>query len=412
MSPMPTRKRHGTTRWTHEEWRQVAAAALPAVLGGTEPGLALFEGQRLVLPKARWHKRAIIHAICKRTGSQAQISLEAVRDMSEGDRARVFNSSAVQLKRIDDGEAGAPPPPAAEEMRPNSRQWNAKEWAWIARRVDYLKASGSKWAPSRLVLEAQKIELPPERNRARSGIYTGVTNGTLAKGLENGRAHLWLLTDKLDPNRTEWAPPVAEAPAAPAAPAAPPAQEARQEAQEAPEAPVVAPAVPQPLLAASSAFGDVLAQQLDFVLRAQRDQILVELLPRVTAMGAEIAAMIERGLRSTVQQIVSHELGGAQLPPEKPDKVKVDVFAFPARINVNEVKAVINGHAELRFFNPHDTERYIPPEGAHVIFTTDNIPRAARNSIEAAGIKPKYVQNSPTKVIAAIREIVGVSAPH
>jgi hypothetical protein len=270
------------------------------------------------------------------------------------------------------------------------------------------------------------LVIPPERRRSAGSIQTGVgkyNDQTLADGLAN----LWLVEQE------------EQAKTSPAAEPEAPAQEAAQE----PAAPVLATTPPVPersrLSEAAKVFGDTVMSALDVLLRVHTEELMRGVETRVAALsqdiGLSVAALIEQGMRNTVHKIVEAELGGPVAPPtptgeapapvpqdkaprvafefvETPpapppaEKLKVDVFAFPPQLsNMGNVRRSFNGSLDLMFINPDNADKYVPRDGGHVILLTERIPRAARNSIEKAGIDPLIVKATPGHVIHAIEEL-------
>lgn len=433
----------GYMRWQPSEYLKVAVAALPLVDKGKSITDAFFAAQRRALPKDRRREADDLRKM--QYSGAPQKYIDQARALSETERAALL-----------------PPPPPPRKAPPKrvkldegrdysangTIRWTGREKALIARRVSYWLEHGDTRVLSRLIVEAQEIELEPDRRRSIPSIQSGTTGGHNKKTIEEGLRLVWQIENiPFKPDAQDAAAAEAETTAAPATDVADNAEDEAQRigamafndpaqaadaraakaASEAPnpvQATTPAPAAERALSDAARAFGDTVMQALDKLLATHAEIMLgkvqAKLNEQAQTTAASIAAMIERGMRETVHKIVEVELGGpvaapatvasAPAAPEAAHapQLKVDVFTFPDAVLQDkvqrEVRATFNGSTDLRFVNP-DTRNYTPSRERHCIMLTQRIPRALANSFTAIGIEPLYIKATPSHVVHAIEEL-------
>ena len=433
-------------RWTPAEWLKVAVHALPHLDKGQSLVDALREAQRSALPQDRHRDDEALRNL-KRQASVKR-HLEKARSLAPGMWGEI--AKPAPRKSLDEGRNYS--------GRGGAVRWTTLEKARIARQVDAWRDAGDTRALSRLIIEAQELVIEPGRRRPITSIQVAAANGVRSHNermLSEGRANVWLLTDK--PPQT---PPIAEMPAEgaaaaqqepvdePAPPASPAPQNSSLPAQEPPKETQRPPARALSTHAAQ-AFAETMMGALDSLLASHTDTVLREVHSKLDEsirttgqqIATEIAARIEMGMRATVHRIVEAELGGpvsppaagdmpaapastsidagdvghaympadehrhdAQAAPPKKHQLKVDVVGLVGT-NITEVRSAFNGDTDLRFIDPDHLNAWAPHKGRHVVCAVKWIPHKAKHKLRAVGMQPINVHGSVGTVIHAIEEL-------
>lgn len=414
-------------RWTRDEWRKVAVHALPHLDKGVPADKALMRAQRAALPKDRRHSDESLRMMQRRASTTR--FLDEARALPPETRDEIApppppRKAPAPRKKLDEGrDYGDPAHPV---------KWTTREKALIARQVDTWRKAGDKRKLSRLVIEAQEVVLPRDRRRSIVGIQVATAKGIMARLIDEGRQNQWLL----DQHPAEAAPEAEQQqPAEPqhVEPTNRPVEAANEDA-----APIPPTESQRALSEAARAFGDTVMQALDTLLAVHTETVMREVYAKMSAamsaqaaatseqIATQIAAMIERGMRETVHKIVEAELGPVASPTEpgsastpheppaqpaastaeaRPSRLRVDVVGLTNGSMEQQVRQAINGHADLRFFDPDIKGGYVPHRGRHCIMVTQRVPHSLKHKIKAAGVQPIYVKSTTGHVIHAIEEL-------
>lgn len=411
-------------RWTPSEWQRVAVATLPHLDKGLEVGAALYRGQR-VLPMSRRREEDTFQRLQHQASTKRQ--LEAARAMTPEQRAEIVPPAPPRKTPA--------PRKSLDEGRDYNRQdggvirWTTLEKARVARQVNQWLAAGDTRALSRLIIEAQELVIDRERRRPITSIQQATSTGRNEEIIAEGTANIWLLQQH-EASAAE-AEPCTPDPGASQAPIEGP--EPAAEAASPTQAPITPTPAPRALSEAARIFGETVMGALDTLLATHTEVLLREVYAKLSATAAatsdeiakQVAAQIERGMRETVHKIVEAELGGPVSPPPaaeaaapaaqpaatmpqpkaKPQPIKVDVVGLVNGTMEQQVRQAINGHADLRFFDPDSRNGYAPHRGRHCIMVTQRVPHALKDKIRASGVEPIYVKSTPGHVIHAIEEL-------
>jgi hypothetical protein len=401
-------------RWSPEEWHAVTAHAAPLLARGKAPLAAMMAAQRAVLSKSRRRDEESVRHSLAPSGAGGRY-LEEARKMLPEPPPELPKPERRKRTKLDEGRNYA--------RQPGSNvMWTKMEWARIARWVAQRRDEGDTRALSRLIIEAQEVVLDVDRRRPVTSIQAGGSAGSEDREGINGRMYqegltkIWLLPAD-EPEKQ----PEPEVHAQP--------EETPQEAAQAEAAPIPLPVRREGVSEAAKAFGETVMQALDVLLTRHTETLLGQVEARVAAsaqaMGVQVAAMIERGMRETVHRIVEVELGGpvaptltgeapapAEVPqaqpasePEEPKRLKVDVVGFEHGDNVERVRAAFNGNTDLRFVHPDNWNTYAPHRNRHVILMVGRVPHSLSKKIKASGVEPLIVKKTAGHVIHAIEEL-------
>jgi hypothetical protein len=311
-------------------------------------------------------------------------------------------------------------------------RWEDREVALLVRRILWWQTHGSAAHLARLFAEAQEVELPEHRRRARTGLH--VKSATILPALLDRGAGLQdtIADEPFDPMRRAWVEPAKAPKPAKAAEAV----EAPNPPAPAPE-PAVAPPGPVPgalshqgleeiIWKASQGFAIEVANMLaPAVNHFMKDTVGPVLDHTVAAMRAEQDALIKhmrfeqhaaatnlgQSISALVGKAIMDLLGGAPqvavtpAAPAAPEvrKVSIDVVGFQhdkasvlRRLNGTE------GLVDIRFFTPEEQRDYSPHSNRNVIVLGQRLPQVLRHKLRASGCV--YKQSAPT-VEAVVRSI-------
>lgn len=360
-------------RWLPEEWARVAVVACVAVQAGESTADAVFNAQRVTLPKHRWHP---LDHLRKLTAGGVRGAV-AAKYIAQASGMTPAQREAVLLREVkhpkagahDLPEASAPPAPApkaerapraakapkpqkpAKEPRykmpePPKREdgtlvrWTSREWALIARSARWVAERQPELPLYAQVAEAQAWTLPVDRQRAVTGITQSfyARGGTwLAQQLKEGLDHGWTI------NTVPFTPPgsvpeprgimpelpslkaererlAAEATATTQAAEAAEAASAVTSALNAPPPGPIAPAPAGSLAEACNAFAAHMMAGLGTLLETHTRIMAGRFEEKIESTVTSLAAILESGMRKAVHAMVSAELGGDVAPPPgKPD---------------------------------------------------------------------------------------------
>lgn len=155
-------------------------------------------------------------------------------------------------------------------------------------------------------------------------------------------------------------------------------------------------------------------------------------------MAAEVAGMVEAGMRKAVANMLAHELGGPvkanevtsvappapaaprwhnPVPPstDRPEQLKVDVVGFEIGSQESLVQSAFAGEVDLRFIHPDKMSAFAPHRGRHVVMMIGRVPHSLAEKFKAAKVEPIIVRRTPGHVIHAIEELQrsrGMSTAH
>jgi hypothetical protein len=427
----------GYVRWIPAEWLKVAVNMLPHLDKGMPVLNALVKAQR-VLPKDRHRTEEALRAVAVPSALQVPKYVAQARALSEEERAAL---TIVKPPRKLPPPRGPKYPADLQRNYTGKFRWTTKEKALITRMVLWFQEQEVPGTLARLIIEAQELVLPPERRRSLAGIKQGdvhAPNSLNMKLIEEGKANLWLI------NTIPFNPPVAQETTADepettdersdgeVLQAA--AETQAPEASEALAAPTPSPTPQRTLSEAAKAFGDTVMLALDQLLATHSDLLLSKVDARISTMsqdmGMQIAAMIERGMRQTVHQLVEAELGPVNTPQAAPSPsstgeapapvasvqaqhepeaerarmLKVDVVGLVG-LNITKVRESFNGTTDLRFIDPDQLNAWAPHKGRHVVCATKWIPHKAKFKLKAVGMQPINVSGGVGTVIHAIEEL-------
>lgn len=433
-------------RWTPDEYLRVAVNALPYLTPGDDFE-ALRKGMRLALHRSRWRPDPELRSMAGQAHRLIAFheAMKKAEKLSEREREK-YRSVNIELPVVDEPpfdpastrSVFGPKPKGQttkdEKVYTGDIRWNDREKALLARRVLYWQQQGNKRPLSRLYIEAQEIELPPERRRSRGGLYQA--NGanaapSLSDYLAQGKAHLGLIVGvPFDPARAAYEEPAAPAPApAPVEPepvAAPPPP---PEPPQAPE-PVQATTPPTPVRSsiaeAAKAFGDTVMGALERLLTAHEAALMSQVQERLDGIALSLAGTIAAQLRgavaSTVQRTIEQELGGpvaapVEAPPPPPpepepeqaSKVRppgIDVIGLPHTGQQQIVKDHCNGHVDLRFIHKGArTSWHYEPHNRMVVLINERVPHKVSNKIKTSGVRVALARPTAESVIKAVESL-------
>ena len=184
-------------------------------------------------------------------------------------------------------------------------------------------------------------------------------------------------------------------------------------------------------------FGETMMSALGALLSSHSQAVAHSLEARLadnaSRMAAEVAGMVEAGMRKAVANMLAHELGGPIKPPEPGPRTDVSVAPPPppiahhnpvppskeraSRLRVDIVgltngsderlvaQAFGGGEVDLRFARPADWNGYQPNPNRHCIAMSERLPHAISNKLRKANIKPVYVKPTAGHIIHAIEEL-------
>ena len=292
------------TRWTPEEFKLVAAHAIP-----------LIEQRRLLLAKAYFVAQQVALSQDRHKGaddirrSAAQGTLlkyvDLVRDLPPDQRPRLhidmskLNVASILLPEL---RKSGPSLSKRAVKYPGGVHWTTFEKAQLARYViERRRDHHDKRVLGALFIAGQEVLFPEDRRRSRDGIYaTRVAN---EKAFEDGKAAMWML-DRGTPA---------------------PAMPAPAEAVSAPVVPIAAePATSPPaarestLSEAAKAFGDTMMTALDALLSKQAEQIMVQVRERIGRVADEVADGLREHVANMVHASLEKELGPLPSPSVVP----------------------------------------------------------------------------------------------
>ena len=451
----------GYIKWNAEEWLRVAVNMLPLLDAGKTKYVALANAQRKVLPKNRQqHDQWIAHTT-QPARKFIDTKLQLARDLPEEQRA-LFRPVAAATSEVAE-EKGALRADRKMARRGSDEgrvyagaKWTEREWALIARMVKWFKVNGAQQVLSRLVIEAQELVLPADRRRSLPGIQASVAGGRLEKNMAKGTANIFLVTDvpfnpPLPPGAeqpqqaTEMAqirdeiagvqltpPPPPNSPAiSPVSVAPGPTETTARESTSAAPAPGGISTIREAMTAASLAFAATMQHALDTLLQTNTTLVMREMQARIEAnsqaMAAQVAGMVESGMRKAVHRMMEQELGGSVAPPtdspgasllndgprrhdpspipsERRQALAVDVIGFEIGHQQTTVRDAFAGEVDIRFVHP-DTSNYTPMPNRHAIIMQGRCPHAMTEKLKKHRIQPIAVQRTPGHVIHAIEEL-------
>lgn len=438
-------------RWTHDEWLRVAANMLPRLEKGETNLVALANSMRKVIAKDRQQSDKFIAYTCqpKRAEGLLKRWLDAARALPDEKRNALLVLTPAQRFALENPDAPKPqrksPPPRRRldegRVYKNHNKWTTLEKAKLARMVHYFKDHGVASPLSRLFIEAQELVLPADRRHSIASIQVGQKR--LPSILAEGERNLWLLKDvPFDPPHPPGATEQQDA--------APQATETAQIEANAAE-PVQTPPEPAPaplpagtlrddMTAAAQAFGNTVMQALDTLLGRHTQLVLASMETRLaessSRMAAEVAGMVEAGMRKAVSNMLAHELGGpvahavtAPAPPappadgktpppapnmhhnpvppspDRPEQLKVDVVGFEDGAQEKLVNSAFTGEVDLRFIHPDKMSSFSPHRNRHVVMMIGRVPHALSEKFRASKVQPIIVRRTPGHVIHAIEEL-------
>jgi hypothetical protein len=456
----------GYIRWTHDEWLRVAVNMLPRLEKGETNLVALANAMRKVVAKDRWQSDQFIAHTCqpKRALGLLKSWLDKARVLPDEQRNSMLVLTPAQRYALENPDA--PKPVRKSKVKPDTERvlarrgadkgrnyagarWTTREWALIARMVKWFQTHGVKLSLSRLVIEAQELVLEHDRRRSIGGIQMGVTGGRLEKQIAVGMQNIYLVTDvPFDPPH----PPDAESQeSATDEQGAQATETALPDVGTAAEVQSLPQATPAPLpgslraadmSAAAQAFGATMMQALDTLLGTHTHLVLSSVEARLNESAsrhaAEVAALVEAGMRKAVASMLAHELGGAisepatrvtepappvppkhhnPVPPsaERPEQLKVDVVGFEIGEQQTTVEKAFAGEVDLRFIHPDKMSAFAPHRGRHVVMMIGRVPHSLSAKFKAARVEPIIVRRTPGHVIHAIEELQrarGAQAAH
>jgi hypothetical protein len=412
---------------------------LPHLDKGVPVYNALVKAQR-VLSKDRHRTEEALRTVAVPSALQIPKYVAQARALSEEERAAL---TIVKPPRKLPPPRGPKYPADLQRNYTGKFRWTTKEKALITRMVLWFQEQEVPGTLARLIIEAQELVLPRDRRRSLAGIKQGdvhAPNSLNMKLIEEGKANLWLI------NTIPFEPPVAqkttdepetttdERSDGEVLQAA--AEKAPDEAPEALPAPTPLPTPQRALSEAAKAFADTVMVALDQLLHTHSELLLSKVDTRISTMsqdmGMQIAAMIERGMRQTVHQLVEAELGPVNTPQAAPSPsstgeapapvasvqaqhepeadterarmLKVDVVGLVG-VSITKVRESFNGTTDLRFIDPDQLNAWAPHKGRHVVCATKWIPHKAKYKLKAVGMQPINVSGGVGTVIHAIEEL-------
>jgi hypothetical protein len=448
----------GYIKWNAEEWLRVAVYMLPRLDKGESNYVALANAQRRALPKNRQQNDKWVGYTTqpKRSLGLLAEKLKAARMLTDEQRALFMPQPAAQPVAADvqtkPGSGELTPKGYRKQSKPDTERklaragtdkgrkykgarWTTLEWALIARMVKWFKTHGVSLPLSRLVIEAQELVLDADRRRSIPGIQASVAGDRLVKSIAEATGNIYLVS------HVPFNPPLPPG-AEPEAAAQP--QEAAQTAPEATTAPPPLQTVPQSELtpqagsirdamhAAAEAFGATMMQALDTLLQTNTELVMREMQQRLEAqaatMAANVATLVETGMRRAVHRMMEQELGGNIAPPAdapspplndgprrhnpeptpslRVERIKVDVVGLNNGSDEQLIAKAFNpGEIDLRFTRPTESSSYQPSQGRHCIVMSERIPHAISYKIKAAKVDPIYVKPTAGHIIHAIEEL-------
>lgn len=185
------------------------------------------------------------------------------------------------------------------------------------------------------------------------------------------------------------------------------------------------------MTAASLAFAATMQHALDTLLQTNTTLVMREMQARIEAnsqaMAAQVAGMVESGMRKAVHRMMEQELGGSVAPPtdspgasllndgprrhdpspipsERRQALAVDVIGFEIGHQQTTVRDAFAGEVDIRFVHP-DTSNYTPMPNRHAIIMQGRCPHAMTEKLKKHRIQPIAVQRTPGHVIHAIEEL-------
>lgn len=193
----------GYVRWQPSEYLKIAIAALPLIDKGKSVPEAFYRAQRQALQRDRHRDADEIRRLHGMGTPQKYI--DQARALPESKRAELLPPAPAPAPRK---------PPAKRVTLDEGRdysanggnggvRWITREKALLARRVLYWQKQGDTRALSRLIIEAQELEIERDRRRTPASIQTSTTGGHNAKMIEEGARHIWQIEHipfKPDPN--------------------------------------------------------------------------------------------------------------------------------------------------------------------------------------------------------------------
>lgn len=456
----------GFIRWHGDEWLALAVNMQLRLDKGESNLVALSTAMRKVLPKDRHQHDEYLHKLMQPKWFAKSVAprLAEAAALSPEERNKLLVLTPAQRFALENPDA--PKPERAKSTGKNKRvpdnerllapagidkgrvynngtRWTTLEKAKLVRMVEYFQSHGVKSALSRLVIEAQELVMPADRRHNIKGIQASVSTGQLERVIAEGKQNLWLLDGiPFDPPK----PPRGE----------PEAAETAQESQETAQneaitaEPVQTP--PEPTRAplpggtlrsemsfAAQAFGNTVMQALDTLLGHHTQMVLASIEARLNASAAshaaEVAAMVEAGMRKAVASMLAHELGGpvapavtapapaaplsTKTPPPAPhhhhnpvppsadraEQLKVDVVGFEDGAQEKLVNSAFTGEVDLRFIHPDKMSSFAPHRGRHVVMMIGRVPHALSEKFRASKVTPIIVRRTPGHVIHAIEEL-------
>lgn len=451
----------GYLRWQPSEWLKVAVNMLPLLDKGETRLVALARSMRRCLGKDRHKPDEWIHRTSAQGNSQLNEYLQRARTMSEEERATHTVLTPAQQYALDNPEAPVKPRkvPAPRKRLDEGREytgmvrWTTLERAKIVRMVKWFQEHGVKSSLGRMMVEAQELVLPADRRRAVAGLMQANHGGQNTRTFADGEANLWLLKDVPFnpplPPRGESGEETGESPAVETAQEGPESVQIGPNATEPvhtpPETvstpPIASGTVREGMSAGLQAFAVTMAGALDSLLMSHAALVIHTLDAKIqeqsTRMGAELAALIAKGLQSTVRGIMEQELGPLAAPapapapasasqsatatpvyapapapvPEpaaeapKSRQLKVDVVGLNTPGLEQLVRQGFGPEVDLRFFDPDSAGSYAPHKGRECIMVTHRVPHALKDKIRAAKVEPLYVKATVGHIVHAIEEL-------
>jgi len=449
--------------WTPAEWTRVAVNMLPLLERGETRMAALGKAQRKALARARHHDDTWIQRHSAPAAIYLNKYLDIVRKMTPEEREPHVVLTPAEAYAKANPDAPKPPrnttagnklsPKGADEGRDyTGARWTTKEWALIARMVNWFRTHGVPHATSRLVIEAQELVLERDRRRSLGGIQASVNGGRLEKNLAEAQNNIWLVKDiPFNPPHPEGSDTTDAA--AVDNQTTPPAEQGQQATETAIPAanveatgettaqglpPVAAGSLREAMTGAVADFGTTLRNAMDKLLLAHSAIVLHHIEGRMMEAASrtaqEVASMIQTELHKSVHAMVEAELGGPVTPPPplqpappaqdtkpadaplhdpsptpvafKPKNCKVDVIGL-RQDDVNTVRRSFIGQpVDLRFFDSDARNEYKARDNSEVIMIRSRIPHTLTHKVEAAGIRPIYVDRSTGHVMHAIEELL------
>jgi hypothetical protein len=444
-------------RWTHAEWLKVAVNMLPRLDRGESNLVALANAMRKVVAKNRWQSDQFIAHTCQPKRAQGLLKswLDKARALPEAERNALLVLTPAQRFALENPDAPKPEPkPRKSQAKPDTERliaragsdkgrvykggakWTTREWALIARMVKWFQTHGVTLALSRLVIEAQELVLDADRRRSLPGIQASIGNGRLERAIAVGMQNAYLVTDvPFNPPHPPGSEPAEEAAQAPeTAQIEAISPQSVQTQPEAPTRPLAAGTLREDMSAAAQAFGNTVMQALDTLLGHHTQLVLSSMEARLAEssarMAAEVASMVQNGMRRAVADMLAHELGGAvseapqpggitapapPIPPKhhnpvppsanRPEQLKVDVVGFEIGEQQTTVEKAFAGEVDLRFIHPDKINVFAPHRGRHVVMMVGRVPHSLGDKFRAAKVEPIYVKRTPGHVIHAIEEL-------